>query len=109
MAGNIFSFVIWSIIGLLFVFLGIYTFISKKAVCFWANAEMIQVTDIKKYNNAVGKLFCIFGLVFILLGIPFLFRMNSVLIIIPILGVVFESIAAMIIYSIVIEKKYKKK
>ena len=55
-----------------------------------ANADVFEVTDIKKYNHAVAKLFCIFGIVLIVLGIPLL------------------AIIAMVVYSLVIEKKYKK-
>ena len=41
------------------------------------------------------------------LGIPLLAGQNSAWIILSILGVMAESIAAMAVYSLVIEKKYK--
>jgi len=62
------AFVIWSMIGVLFIALGIFSLFSKKAIGFWANAEMFQVTDVGKYNRAICKLFCIFGIIFIMLG-----------------------------------------
>lgn len=69
----------------------------------------IEITDLKKYNRATGSLFCIFGIVFIISGIPMMEGQNSAMILISILGVMFEVIAAMIVYTLVIEKKYKKK
>ena len=44
-------FIVWSIVGCLFICVGIYSFFAKKAIGFWANAEMFKVTDIKKYNG----------------------------------------------------------
>lgn len=102
------GFWIWFIFGVLFIALGIRSFFSKKAAGFWANVEMFQVTDIKQYNRAVGKLFCVFGTVFIFLGFPLLSEQNSAWILFSVFGVMFESIIAMVIYSTVIEKKYNK-
>ena len=111
MTEMILSFTIWSIIGLLFIILGIYAFFSKKAqpMGFWANAKMFEVTDVRKYNAAMGKLFIGFGMIFIILGLPLLSGQNSALIILSAFGVMAEVILMMAIYTIVIEKKYKKK
>lgn len=109
MTGTILGFGIWCMIGCFFIGLGIFSFFSKKAVGFWANVEMFQVTDVKKYNSAMGKLFCTLGVVLIFLGVPLLSKQNSVWILFSIIGVMVEMIAAMIIYTTVIEKKYKKK
>ena len=105
----IIGFIIWSIIGCLFICLGIYSLFAKKAMGFWANAEMFPVTDIKKYNGAVAKLFFVFGIVFIILGFPLLLEQNSLWILFSVLGIMIESITAMIVYTTIIEKKYKKK
>ncbi len=109
MTGMITAFIIWSLLGCFFICLGIYSPFSKKAMGFWANAETIDITDIKKYNVAMSKLFCSYGIVFILLGLPLLSGQDSVWILLSILGVMFASITAMIIYTTVIENKYKKK
>ena len=109
MTGPIMGFVIWCIVSCFFVGLGIFTFFSKKPVGFWANAEMFEVTDVKKYNNAVGKLFCALGIVFVVLGLPLLAGQNSPLVLISVIGVMFAIIITMIIYIMVIEKKYRKK
>ena len=109
MKGTIIAFAIWSIVGCAVIGFGIYAFFSKKAMGFWANAEPAEVTDAKKYNAAVGKLFCTYGVIFILLGLPLLSGQNSAWSLLSVVGVVAESIGAMIVYSIVIEEKYRKK
>ena len=109
MTGLYIAFLIWSVVGCLFIGVGIYSFFAKKPAGFWANAEMFQVIDLKKYNRAVGKLFCAFGIVFIILGLPLLSGQNSPWIFLSSLGVMIECIAIMTIYITVIEKKYKKK
>ena len=105
------AFIIWSAVGLLFIIMGLYAFFSKKAqpMGFWANAKMFEVTDVRKYNAAMGKLFIGFGVVFILLGLPLLAGENSALIILSGFGAMAETIVIMAIYTLVIEKKYKKK
>lgn len=104
------AFVMWAVLGIAFIFLGIYDMLSKKEVAFgfWANAKMWPVTDVKRYNRALGRLFILFGAVFILLGIPLLPGMSAGLIIIPIVGTMFEAIAAMVVYTVLIEKKYRR-
>jgi len=44
MEGRLIAFVIWVIIGVLFIVMGIYDFNSKKAkpFGFWANAELLD-------------------------------------------------------------------
>jgi len=109
MEGAVLGFIIWSICGSFFIGLGIYALYSQKAIGFWAGQEVGEVTDIKKYNKAMAKLFSVFGIGFVLLGIPLLGGQNSAGIVIPILGTMFESMIAMAVYIVVIEKKYKKK
>ena len=109
MTGRIIGFVIWSVVGCLFIGLGIYSFYSQKPMGFWANARMFEVTDRKKYNAAVGKLFIVFGIVFILLGLPLLAGQNSPWIFLSVLGALLECIAAMVVYTVVIEERYRKK
>ncbi len=102
------AFIIWAIIGLIFVGLGVLAFFSKKPMGFWANAEMFQVSDTKRYNHTMGIMWCIFGLVFILLGLPLLAGENSPYIMLSVVGVMLEVIVFMVIYVLVIEKKYRK-
>lgn len=101
------AFLIWAAMGLLFVILGVRAFFAKKPQHFWANVKMAEVTDVKKYNRAVGKLFIAFGAVFALIGLPLLME-NEAWVILSVLGTVLSMIVMMVIYSTVIETKYKK-
>lgn len=105
------AFIIWAIIGILFILMGVYDMKSKKTkpFGFWANADVIPVEDVKGYNRALGKLWCVYGVLFTLIGLPLLDGQNSGLIIITMLGTLFISIAAMIVYVVGIEGKYRKR
>lgn len=107
----LYAFLIWLALSACFVIMGIYNFFSKKksAFGFWANAKVFEVTDVKAYNRALGKLWCVFGVVFAFLGLPLLYGQNSPYILLTMLGAMLEAIAAMVVYVIVIEKKYRKK
>lgn len=108
MDGTLIGFIIWALVGCFMIGIGISAFFSKKAVGFWANVEPFPVKDIKKYNRATGKLFLFYGVVLIALGIPLLDGQNSPYVMFSVLGVMFETIAMMAIYSLVITKKYRK-
>ena len=66
------GFVIWSLLGVFIIGLGIKDMFSKNPVGFWANTETIKVKDVKDYNRASGLLFIIYGIIFVILGIPLL-------------------------------------
>ena len=102
-----FAFIIWLAVGLAMVALGIYAILAKKEVAFgfWANANVFPVKDVKRYNHAVGKLWCVFGIGFALLGIPLLPGQKTGCMIISILGCMAEAIAAMVSYVTMMEKK----
>lgn len=104
------AFILWAILGLSFVVYGIYVFRSdnEKAFGFWANAHVAPVTDVKGYNRALGKLWCVYGAVCTLLGLPLLAE-DSQYIIISILGLALSTIVVMGVYTIKIEGKYRKK
>ena len=105
------AFLIWLLFSVLFIGYGIHAFCSKKAVpfSFWANAKVFEVNDVRAYNRAVGKLWCVFGIVLALLGIPLLKGQNSPYAMLSIVGVMAEAITAMVVYVVVIEKKYREK
>lgn len=106
--GEKIGFIIWAVVGCFIIGIGISAFFRKKAVGFWANVEVEPMNDIKKYNYAMGKLFIVYGVIFIVLGLPMLSGQNSPFILLSVLGIMVETIAAMIIYTLVISKKYKK-
>ncbi len=107
--GAIIGFAIWMAVGVLLAGLGVSAFFARKEVGFFCNVEALPMKDVKRYNRAVGKLLIVFGVVFALLGLPLLAGQGSLAIIISILGVVGESIAAMAVYILVIQEKYEKK
>ena len=103
------AFIIWALMGAAMILWGIYARFSKTArpFGFWSNAETLPMKDVKGYNRAVSILFIVFGVLFILIGLPLLFDAAGAGLIIPILGSVVLSIGAMAVYVTVIEKKYK--
>ena len=103
------GFTAWGVAGILMIGIGIWALFSKKPVNFWANTSVSEINNPKQYNYAVAKLFCLYGIIFIILGIPLLAGQISAWILLSVIGVMIESIMAMIIYVLVIEKKYKKK
>ena len=105
------AFIIWAIAGCFFIGMGIYDILSKKeaAFGFWANAKTLPMENVKAHNRALGILWCVYGVVFILLGVPLLQGQNSAGVLITLLGVMFETIVTMAVYVLVIENKYRKK
>ncbi len=106
------AFIIWLIMAFIFIAMGLYLCVAKKAKVagFWANAKTFPVENVRAYNKAVGKLWCVYGVVLALLGIPLLGGQNSAGgILISVVGTMIVSIAAMIVYVVVIESKYRKK
>ena len=108
-AGSIMGFLMWAAGGCLLTALGIWAFRAKKEVGFWANVKPLPTRDMKAYTRAVGRLFIVDGVLFILLGLPLLWGAHSAWILIPILGAVAEIIVSMAVYTIVIQNKYEKK
>ena len=111
MEEQVLAFIIWAIIGVLFMIMGIYCLNSKREqpFGFWANAEVNSVEDVKGYNRALGKLWCVYGVIFIFIGVPLLDGQNSGLLVVSMLGTMFISIGAMVVYVVGIEAKYRKK
>ena len=106
MKESVIGFIIWAAVGALFFIIGIHAFFAGKPVGCWANAKTPEIENVKSYNRKVGTLFLIYGVIFMLLGLPLLF--NSDLIVFSIIGVMFETIGVMAAYT-VIEQKYRKK
>lgn len=70
-------------------------------------SELLRYLNERKYNHAMSKLYVVNGMVFILLGLPLLAG-HSKWILLSVAGVVVESIVFIVVYSLVIRKKYKK-
>lgn len=105
------GFIVWALCGASIIALGISACYAKSArpFGFWSNVKVFEVTDLKAYNKAVGKLFIVYGCVFILLGLPLFAGQNNAWLVLTILGGAFSSIIAMVVYVTVIEPKYRKK
>lgn len=54
-------------------------------------------------------MWCVFGVLFLILGIPLLAGQNSLLIFLSVFGVMIWVIGLMIVYEQVVCKKYRKK
>jgi hypothetical protein len=106
---NLLACLIWAACGLLLAGIGVRAFFAEKPVGFFANAEPPEVADVKKYNRATGWLIIALGAVVILLGLPLLIPGGEwwMLLCIPVLMV--SVIAAMVVYTLGIERKYRAK
>lgn len=110
MTHGIYAFLAFALIGLFFLIIGIRCFFSDKPSGFWANAEQFEVTDVRAYNKAMGKLWIVVAVLFTALGVPLLNPKNILpVILISIVGSMVVSIGIMIFYTTVIEPKYRKK
>ncbi len=96
--------------GGIFFILGIVDFYSEKQQNFWSSGKIPKVNDIKKWNYALGKLFCTYGISVALVGVLCLFSLSDTLKIILISTVPVGGVIVMIIvYIKIIEPKYKVK
>lgn len=110
MQPGIFGFLAFALIGLFFLIIGIHCFFSNKPSGFWANAEQFEVTDVRAYNNAMGKMWIVVAVLFTALGLPLLNPKNILLVIlVSIVGSMVVCIGIMIFFATVIEPKYRKK
>lgn len=99
------TFCIWLLASCMSAVIGFVSWRSKKAVGFWNLSQKIQVSDVRKYNHAVAKMWFVFSGIFAGIGLPILTQ-NPIWAVITILGAVFSAIALMIVYTR-IEKKYR--
>ena len=101
------GFIIWTLITLIFVYIGITTRKSNMPVNLFTFGDVPKVNDIKGYNKAVSNLWLVFAILFEVVGVSLLFiKQNSPLVILIVLGVVFLVIGMMVTYT-KIESKYK--
>ena len=103
------AFCIWAAVSGVFWALAIWCLAAKQAVGFWANAEVFEVNDSRRYNRAMAKLFFAMGVGMLVLGLPLLAGQNGAVILLSVLGTALLSIASMVVYVTVIERKYRKR
>lgn len=102
-----FAFILWTLCCCLLLGIGVSSFFAKKPVGFFANAKPFPVKNVKGYNRACGILFICYSLVCMAAGIPLLFPQNSIVILFSVGGMVIATIALILVYVLVIEKKYR--
>ena len=101
------GFIIWTIISIVFVYIGITTRKSSIPVNLFTFSDVPKVNDVKGYNRTVSNLWLVFTVLFEMIGISLLFiKQNSPFVVLIVLGVVFLVIGMMVAY-IKIESKYR--
>lgn len=101
------AFIIWTIISIVFEYIGITTRRSSIPVNLFTFSDVPKVNDVKGYNRAVSNLWLVFTVLFEMIGISLLFiKQNSPFVVLIVLGVVFLVIGMMVAY-IKIESKYR--
>lgn len=101
------GFFIWTLITLIFVYIGITIRKSNIPVNLFTFGDAPKANDIKRYNKAVSNLWLVFTILFEMIGISLLFiKQNSPLVILIVLGVVFLVIGMMVMHT-KIESKYR--
>ena len=104
------GFVIWSMVFLVLLGIGIWSWKSGKAVSFFTGTKPPEVTDIQKYNHSVGLLWFVYAGLFELLGLPLLFQhQNAAGFLWSIAGVPAITIALIIVYNRILRKYERKK
>ena len=99
------GFVIWSIVSLVLLGIGIWSWKSDRTIGFYAGVNPPEVSDIRKYNRTVALLWFAYAAAFELLGLPLLFlKQNSAGFVWSILGVAVITIALMIVYNRILER-----
>lgn len=102
------GFVIWCLAGCLFLGFGIAAWRAEKPTGFWSNVRMGEVNDIRGYNHAMGKLWCVSGVIFMILGIPLLADQDALILLVSVGGSLIWVIAVMLVYELGIMRKYRK-
>ena len=98
----------WLSVAVLIIAIGVWSWNSKKTVGFYTGVEPPKVKDVKKYNHAVAVLWFVYGILFALLGFPFLFEeQNSPGFVLTILGTVAITIGLLVAYNRIL-KRYRQ-
>lgn len=102
------SIVCW-IIAIFFIFYGIMVVHSKKPAGIYSNVkapELNEISDLKAYNRAVGKLIIGYAVLLIAVGIAEINASKITAAVLILVSVFPGAIAMMIIYETVISPKY---
>ena len=104
------GFMIWSIVSLILLGIGIWSWKSPNAVSFYTGVKPPEVSDVRKYNHSVAVLWFCYAVLFELLGLPLFFLKHDPSgFLLPLAGVVIISIALAVVYSRILHRFRKKK
>ena len=102
------GFIIWSVVAIVLLGIGIWSWRSDKPVGFYTGVKPPEVNDVKKYNRSVGILWVVYALLFEVLGLPLQFlEQNNPGFLISILGAVFITIALVVVYNGILARNRK--
>ena len=68
---------VYGLLAFLFAAVGWTSYNAKRPAGFWTFVKSPKVTDLEKYNHAVGRLWYGFAAIFTLFGLASLFGQNS--------------------------------
>lgn len=100
------------VVALVFIIIGLIDTKSKKPVGIYSNIKspnQEEITDVKAYNGACGKLIIAYGLLFLIVGIVSFYIKESHIAVLLTLSAFLGAIGMMIIYETFISPKYLKK
>ena len=105
----IIGFIIWSMVAIIFVYIGISCRKSDEPVGFFTGSKPTEIENVSAYNRAVSRLWFVSTVIYEIMGVPLLFlEQNSVLFIPIVFGVMIGLIVMMVVY-LKIEGKYRRK
>ena len=102
------GFIIWTLVSLVLAGIGVWALRSEKAVGFFAGVNPPEVSDVRRYNRAVAKLWFVYAALFELLGLPFLLARHHSAAFLCCFGAAPLSLGLMLAYHCILEK-YRKK
>lgn len=113
MSEKMIGFLMWALFGGGFIAAGLYGFFTtrEKPMRFWANVQDAPIApeNARTYNRALGKLWIAYGAGLIFLGMPILGDSDALTVISTSVGVVFLTLAMIVIFMFGIEGKYRKR
>ena len=103
----IIGFIIFSIVTVLFIGIGLWSWNAKEAVGFFTGVNPPKVKDVTAYNHAVAKIWFVFAALLEIVGISILFmEQNSAVVVLPMLLIVALCIGIAVAY-VMVEAKYR--
>lgn len=105
---NIIYFVSILACAMTFLAISVWAFTSKNPVNFWAGEKISadSISDIKKYNQAYGVMWLIFGLCWLITAVLGLFSLSISIVVLVVLNTV--GLVTLILVNNKIRKRYMK-